>query len=169
MSIFKNKKFLIISGIVLGVVIIAATALIIINPFASDVELDPESVKVSYRAKGTLRTDIKFEIVDQNDKAWLVNADVTGVFISSVRSKGRYLEFELTENGTEKLDEALKNKDTVLSLKVDGVEVASPIVKDDITESSVIFNDVQEKEMECWRLVANQIYTTSSDASESSN
>ncbi len=169
MNLLKNKKFLLISGIVLGVIIIAAVVLIIINPFAKEEEPQPEPVKVSYRAKGTLRTDIKFEIVDQNGKVWLVNADVEGVFISSVKDRGRYLEFALTEGGATKLDEALKNEGTVLSVRVDDKLVVSPVLKDEITESSAIFDGEQAKEMECWRMVANQIFDNSADAPASSN
>lgn len=86
-----------------------------------------------------LDDDIAFSIVDESGDIWIENADVETVFVSYEKSKDRYLELRLSDDGIKKFKKAQKaNKDGVLSIAVDGEKIASPVIKDDIDDNSVI-------------------------------
>lgn len=86
-----------------------------------------------------LDDDIEFSIVDENGKDWLENADVDTVFVSYEKNKDRYLELRLTDDGIKKFKKAQRaNKEGVLSIAIDGEKIASPVIKDDIDDNSVI-------------------------------
>lgn len=86
-----------------------------------------------------LDDDIAFSIIDESGKVWLENADVDTVFVSYEKSKDRYLELRLTDDGIKKFKKAQKaNKEGDLSIAIDGEKIASPVIKDDIDDNSVI-------------------------------
>jgi len=86
-----------------------------------------------------LDEDIAFSIVDESGKQWLENADVDTVYVSYEKSKDRYLELSLTDDGVKKFKKAQRaNKEGVLSVAIDGEIIASPVIKDEVADNSVI-------------------------------
>lgn len=77
-------------------------------------------------------------IVDANDNVVLDNADIEKVLVVFEKSKDRYLELRLNDEGTKKFKKALKQKDVVLSLTLNQEKIASPVVADDAEENSAI-------------------------------
>lgn len=80
----------------------------------------------------------QFSIVDPNGNIVLENGDVTKVLVVFEKSKDRYLELQLTEDGAKKIKKALKDNETVLSIALDGEAIASPVIIDDAEENSAI-------------------------------
>ena len=81
----------------------------------------------------------EFAITDEKGTVWLENTDVDKVLVVFEKSKNRYLELRLTDDGAKKFKKALKkNKDGVLSITLGGEVLASPVVADDAEENSVI-------------------------------
>lgn len=81
----------------------------------------------------------EFAITDEKGTVWLENTDVDKVLVVFEKSKNRYLELRLTDDGAKKFKKALKkNKDSVLSITLGGEVLASPVVADDAEENSVI-------------------------------
>ena len=81
----------------------------------------------------------EFAITDEKGTVWLENTDVDKVLVVFEKSKNRYLELRLTDDGAKKFKKALKkNKDSVLSITLGGEVLASPVVADDAEENSII-------------------------------
>lgn len=80
----------------------------------------------------------QFAVVDAEGNTVLDNGDVEKVLVVFEKSKDRYLELRLTEDGAKKFKEASKSKNSVLSITLDGVILASPVVSDDAEENSAI-------------------------------
>lgn len=81
----------------------------------------------------------EFAITDEKGTVWLENTDVDKVLVVFEKSKNRYLELRLTDDGAKKFKKALKkNKDSVLSITLGGEVLASPVMADDAEENSVI-------------------------------
>lgn len=81
----------------------------------------------------------EFAITDEKGTVWLENTDVDKVLVVFEKSKNRYLELRLTDDGAKKFKKALKkNKDGVLSITLGGEVLASPVMADDAEENSVI-------------------------------
>lgn len=89
-------------------------------------------------AEKQLLSDIDFKVVDNEGTVWLENQDIENVLVTYQKDKNRYLELRLTKDGIKNFKEALKNKDTVLSITVDGEVLTSPVILDDIEENSAI-------------------------------
>lgn len=89
-------------------------------------------------AEKQLLSDIDFKVVDNEGTVWLENQDIEKVLVTYQKDKNRYLELRLTKDGIKNFKEALKNKDTVLSITVDGEVLTSPVILDDIEENSAI-------------------------------
>lgn len=89
-------------------------------------------------AEKQLLSDIEFKIVDSEGTVWLENQDIEKVLVTYQKEKNRYLELRLTDDGLKEFKKALKNKDTVLSITVDGEALTSPVILDDIEENSAI-------------------------------
>lgn len=79
-----------------------------------------------------------FTVIDQKGNVVLKNADVEKVLVVFEKSKDRYLELRLTEDGAKKFKKAIKKKDAVLSIALDGNAIASPVLRDDAEENSAI-------------------------------
>lgn len=80
----------------------------------------------------------KFAVVDADGNVVISNADVEKVLVVFEKSKDRYLELRLTEEGAVKFKKAENKKDAQLSITLDGQTIASPVVADDIEENSAI-------------------------------
>lgn len=89
-------------------------------------------------AEKQLLSDIDFKVVDSEGTVWLENQDIEKVLVTYQKDKNRYLELRLTKDGIKDFKQALKNKDTVLSITVDGEVLTSPVILDDIEENSAI-------------------------------
>lgn len=80
----------------------------------------------------------EFAVIDKDGNTVLNNADVEKVLVVFEKSKDRYLELRLTDDGAKKLKKALKPKDAELSITLSGEKIASPVIKDDVEENSAI-------------------------------
>lgn len=80
----------------------------------------------------------EFAVVDKSGDIILNNADVEKVLVVFEKSKDRYLELRLTDEGAKKLKKALKPKDAELSITLSGEKIASPVIADDVEENSAI-------------------------------
>ena len=89
-------------------------------------------------AEKQLLSDIEFKVVDGEGTVWLENQDIEKVLVTYQEEKNRYLELRLTNDGLKKFKKGLKNKDTVLSITIDGEVLTSPVILDDIEENSAI-------------------------------
>ena len=82
--------------------------------------------------------DRDFAIVDKNDTPILTNNDVQKVLVVFEKTKDRYLELRLTKEGAKKFKKALRKKDAELSIVLDGEKLASPVIADDVEDTSAI-------------------------------
>ncbi len=80
----------------------------------------------------------EFAVVDKSGNEVLNNSDVEKVLVVFEKSKDRYLELRLTDDGAKKLKKALRRKDAELSIALSGEKIASPVIKDDVEENSAI-------------------------------
>lgn len=102
------------------------------------VDDDSGEYKILELTENKIPDEREFAVVDQKGNVILSNADVEKVLVVYEKSKDRYLELRLTEDGTKKLKKALKPKDAELSITLSGEKLASPVIKDDIEENSAI-------------------------------
>lgn len=87
---------------------------------------------------------LEFKIVDEDGTVWIEREHVTRVLVSFEKSRNRYLELKLNEDGIKKLKKALKGNRTLTImvndeplLSYDGVE-ATNVQLDDLEERSAI-------------------------------
>ncbi len=103
---------------------------------------DSDTVSDEFRilelAEKQLLDDIDFKIIDQDGNVCLENQDIESVLVTYQKEKNRYLELSLTKEGLKEFKKALKHKDAVLTMTVNGEKLASPIILDDIEEKSAI-------------------------------
>lgn len=94
--------------------------------------------KILELTENKIPDDREFSVVDNNGNTVLINQDVDKVMVVFEKSKDRYLELRLTDEGAKKFKSALKQKDTVLTITIDGEKLASPVIADDAEDKSAI-------------------------------
>ncbi|MDO4608813.1 MAG: hypothetical protein Q4B40_06450 [Clostridia bacterium] len=82
--------------------------------------------------------DIEFKIVDKNGETCIERDDVESVYVTYHEEKSRYLELRLTDEGVKTFEKSAKKRKAKLSIEVNGEILASPVIKDDMEENSVI-------------------------------
>ncbi|MBQ8741288.1 MAG: hypothetical protein IJY79_07040 [Clostridia bacterium] len=97
-----------------------------------------DEFKILELAEKQLLDDMDFKVIDGEGTVWLENQDIEKVLVTYQKEKNRYLELRLTDEGLKDFKKALKNKDTVLTITVNGEKLASPVILDDIEENSAI-------------------------------
>ncbi len=80
----------------------------------------------------------QFAVVDNHGNTVLNNADVEKVLVVFEKSKDRYLELRLTNDGAKKFKKALRQKGSVLTITLGGESLVSPVVADDVEKNSAI-------------------------------
>lgn len=89
-------------------------------------------------AENKIPNERNFTVIDKNNNVVLTNVDVEKVLVVFEKSKDRYLELRLTKDGAKKFKKAFNKKDSVLSIALDGNVIASPVIRDDVEENSII-------------------------------
>lgn len=128
----KNKKWFIISAVVIALV---AGGLCFIKPWQDDAGGEYKILELTEK---TMPAEREFAVVDADGNVILTNADVNKVLVVFEKSKDRYLELRLTDEGAVKFKKAVNKKDAVLSMTLAGKTIASPVIADDAEENSAI-------------------------------
>ena len=79
-------------------------------------------------AEKKIPTTKQVTVVDAEGDIVLNNDDIEKVLVVFEKSKDRYLELRLKEDSVKKFKTALKQDDAVLSLMLNGEEIASPVI-----------------------------------------
>ncbi len=128
-----KKKLFIIIGIVIVVAVggfFGIRALLNRN--------DGGEYKILELTEKTIPEDYDFAVVDAEGNVVLTNADVHKVLVVFEKSKDRYLELRLTDEGAAKFKKAANKKNAMLSITLAGETIASPVIADDVEENSAI-------------------------------
>jgi len=99
---------------------------------------DSGEYKILELTENKIPDERQFAVVDKDGDKILTNEDVEKVLVVFEKSKDRYLELRLTDDGIKKFKKALKQKDSELSITLNGEKLTSPVIKDDIEENSAI-------------------------------
>lgn len=99
---------------------------------------DSSEYRILELTENKIPDEREFAVVNKDGEVILSNDDVEKVLVVFEKSKDRYLELRLTDDGAKKLKKALKQKDAELSITLSGEKLASPVIKDDIEENSAI-------------------------------
>ena len=104
----------------------------------SRVNDDSGEYKILELTENKIPDERQFAVVDKNGDKILTNEDVEKVLVVFEKSKDRYLELRLTDDGMKKFKKAVKQKDAELSITLNGEKLTSPVIKDDVEENSAI-------------------------------
>ncbi len=99
---------------------------------------DSGEYKILELTENKIPDERQFAVVDKDGDKILTNEDVEKVLVVFEKSKDRYLELRLTDDGMKKFKKALKQKDAELSITLNGEKLTSPVIKDDVEENSAI-------------------------------
>lgn len=145
----KKWMWFVIGGVV-AVLGIAAAAFFLISE--EQYEGPQEEIRILELTKEnkTINDSIDFAIVDENGKVWIKKEHVKRVLVSYEKTKDRWLELRLTEEGLEIFKDALDESET-LSIQVNGEVIASPVELDVFEEeSAVIYGKDYMEEIMPW-------------------
>ena len=99
---------------------------------------DSEKYNILVLAEKNIEQGREFKVIDQDGNTIVDNEDVEKVLVSFEESRDRYLEIMLTKNGKRNVKKASKKKNCVLTITLDGENLVSPVLLDEIEEKSVI-------------------------------
>ena len=131
-----KKKIIIIVAIVLSAALLGLGIFFGIKIYKD--HFAEGEYKILELTEKPLPANSDFAVVDADGNVVISNVDVEVVLVVFEKSKDRYLELRLTDEGEAKFTKAVNKKDAVLSITLAGKTIASPVIEDDAEENSAI-------------------------------
>lgn len=143
----KKWMWITIAGVVAAA--IATTVFFLVYDKEEEVGGDVHILELTQEQK-TINEDIDFAIVDETGKVWLKAKHIERVLVAFEKTKDRWLELRLTDDGLDIFEDALDESE-MLSIRVDGEIIASPVVLEEFEQkSAVIYGKKYMEEIMPW-------------------